>query len=121
MTQFILRPLPNKQVFKDAFLKEVRNVETQKEPHDDTKFLQAYNNFTKEMGFQNSWADATYKKFTTLKNHLLAFNKEITFSSLNEDGLNMFVAYLRDDADLRNSTIKKQIGFLKWFLRWANA
>lgn len=113
--------IPDKQTFKNAFLKEVRNIETEKEVSEETIFLQAYNTFTKEMGFQNSWTDATYKKFTTLKNHLLAFNKEIAFSSLNEDGLNMFVAHLRDDADLRNSTIKKQIGFLKWFLRWANA
>lgn len=113
--------LPDKQAFKDAFLKEVRNIETKKEISKESEFLQAYNTFTREIGFQNSWTDATYKKFTTLKNHLLAFNKEISFSALNEDGLNMFVAYLRDDADLRNSTIKKQIGFLKWFLRWANA
>lgn len=113
--------VPDKHMFKEAFLKEVRNIETHKDISKETAFLQAYNTFTKEMGFQNSWTDATYKKFTTLKNHLMGFNKEISFSLFNEEGLNQFVAYLRDDANLRNSTIKKQIGFLKWFLRWANA
>lgn len=57
--------LPDKQAFKDAFLKEVRNIETKKEISKESEFLQAYNTFTREMGFQNSWTDATYKKFTT--------------------------------------------------------
>lgn len=113
--------VPDKLTFKETFLKEVREIETQEKLSEETVFLKTYNTFTKEMGFQNSWTDATYKKFATLKNHLLAFNDKIAFSSLNEEGLNSFVAYLRDDVNLRNTTIKKQIGFLKWFLRWANA
>ncbi len=37
----------------------------------------------------------------------------------NERGLNDYVGYLRDVKEMRNSTIGKQLSFLKWFLRWA--
>ena len=37
----------------------------------------------------------------------------------NEFGLNEYVNFLRDKKDMRNSTIGKQMGFLKWFLRWS--
>ena len=33
--------------------------------------------------------------------------------------LNEYVNFLRDTKDMRNSTIGKQMGFLKWFLRWS--
>lgn len=39
---------------------------------------------------------------------------------MDESGLTEYVNYLRDKKDLRNSTIGKQIGFLKWFLRWSH-
>lgn len=110
---------PDKENFRLAFQEQIgRSV---KKEDARSEFMIAYDTFTKEMGFANSWTDATYKKFTTLKNHLTAYNTDISFTCLNEKGLNEFIAYLRDQADLRNSTIAKQIGFLKWFLRWATS
>lgn len=107
--------LPSKEEFRIEFSKLIgRTTEEEKE----STFWSIYDSFTKEMGFANTWTKATYQKFSTLKNHLIAYNSNLTFSSLDENGLNQFVAYLRDDADLRNSTVKKQISFLKWFLRW---
>ena len=32
---------------------------------------------------------------------------------------NDYVEFLRNKKDMRNSTIGKQIAFLKWFLRWS--
>lgn len=111
---------PTKEQFKNDFLKLVRGKEDIKKQGEDT-FWEIYNKFTREMGMQNSWSEATYKKFNTLKNHLQAYNDEVSLDKLDENGLSMFVAYLRDEAGLRNSTISKQLGFLKWFLRWATA
>ncbi len=111
---------PTKEQFKNDFLKIVRGKEDIKKQGEDT-FWELYNKFTREMGMQNSWSEATYKKFNTLKKHLQAYNDEISLDKLDENGLSMFVAYLRDEAVLRNSTISKQLGFLKWFLRWATA
>lgn len=89
--------------------------------------------FTEEMGRANDWTHATFEKFAAVKTHLMGFNPNITFADFTTIGLNEYVNYLRTvcvagkkykDKDtrvfgMRNSTIGKQIGFLKWFLRWA--
>ncbi len=75
--------------------------------------------FTEERGSLNQWRKATYQKFNTLKNHLKEFNPNITFNDFNEKGLTDYVNFLLVAKGFRNTTIKKQLGFLKWFLRWA--
>lgn len=75
--------------------------------------------FTKGMGETNNWSYRTLQKFTTLKGHLIAFNPSLMFDDLNEKGLAAFIAFLKDEKQMRNSTIGKNWGFLKWFLRWA--
>ena len=70
----------------------------------------------------NSWKDTTVEKFAGIKNHLTGFGAKQTdfsFDTFTKEGLNAYVTFLRDDKDMRNSTIQKQISFLKWFLRWA--
>lgn len=47
------------------------------------------------------------------------FRDGLTFDFFDEKGLNDYVTYLRDIKEMRNSTIGKQLSFLKWFLRWA--
>ena len=110
--------IPTKEEFKSLFIKEVRGV-CENDANEGGNIWSIFNNFTKETGFRNSWSAATYRKINTLKKHLMSFNNTISFEELTESGLNDFMAYLRDDIDLRNSTIKKQISFLKWFMRWA--
>ena len=50
------------------------------------------------------------------KNTLVMSNP---FDYFDEKGLNNYLLFLRDTKKMRNSTIIKQLGFLKWFLRWA--
>lgn len=76
--------------------------------------------FMSEMGNAHQWTKATYQKFAALKNHLITFAPDLSFDDLDEKGLTDFVNHLRDALDMRNSTIGKQLGFLKWFLRWAS-
>lgn len=47
------------------------------------------------------------------------FKAEPTFTCFDEEGLSNYVDFLRKTKDMRNSTIGKQLGFLKWFIRWA--
>lgn len=82
-------------------------------------FFDYFDEFTAEMGEQNDWTAATYTKFSTLKKHISDYSPGIDFYDLNEKGLTKFVEFLRNTLDMRNSTISKQLGFLKWFLRWA--
>ncbi len=81
--------------------------------------------FITEAGRINDWTTATVEKFEALKIHLQKFNPALTYEHLNEKGLLFFVEHLKKTpllakkVGMRNSTIKKQLGFLKWFLRWA--
>ena len=82
-------------------------------------FMDVFDEFVKECGTQNNWTDATYEKFAAVKNHLQKFDPHLTFEVLDESRLTDYVIYLRDTKELRNSSIGKQMGFLKWFLRWS--
>ena len=82
-------------------------------------FWEIYDEFTEENGRLNDWTKATFEKFAAQKNHLHDFNPNISFSDFTEDGLNDYIDFLCHQLEMRNSTISKQVGFLKWFLRWS--
>ena len=82
-------------------------------------FWEIYDEFTKECGRLNDWTPATFGKFNALKNHLLKFKKLNSFEYLTEKGLNDLVDFFRNKCNMLNSTIGKQLGYLKWFLKWA--
>lgn len=114
--------LTGRNLDKNALQSEyTRNFGKGSTPADEVAmtFVDVWGLFVEEMGTQNQWTKATYQKFDALKNHLTAWNAAITFDSLNEAGLTDFVGFLRDALEMRNTTIGKQISFLKWFLRWA--
>lgn len=106
-----------KSIFKTEFGKVSRNI-IDEEPEG---FYSCFDEFTKEMGKQNDWTPATHEKFHALKNHIQDFSEDVSFESFDEKGLTDFVEFLRNKLDMKNSTIGKQLGFLKWFLKWANA
>ena len=66
----------------------------------------------RDCGQKNDWTDSTYEKFAAVKNHLMNFRDGLTFDFFDEKG---HVTYLRDVKEMRNSTIGKQLSFLKWF------
>ena len=103
-------------------------------------FWDCFAQFCTEAGEKNAWTPATLEKMDALKVDLKAFRKDISFSSLTESALTEFVVYLRDTkklrtprkkkgdrknydhediTGLRNSTIEKKLGYLRWFLNWA--
>lgn len=105
-------------------LREVYNARTKKEePKEEIKiektFWDIYDEFTNENGKMNDWTMATYEKFAAQRNHLHDFKPRISFADFTEEGLNAYVDFLGNKLGMRNSTIGKQVGFLKWFLRWA--
>lgn len=82
--------------------------------------LECFDMFVTECGKKSDWTTSTYTKFASVRNHIAGFKKVLTFEDFDENGLTAYVSYLRDKLDMRNSTIGKQIGFLKWFLRWSD-
>ena len=112
--------MPTPEQIKEAFNALHKPTEEVK-PRKSTPnaFYKVFDEFVRDCGRQNDWTDSTYEKFAAVKNHLMNFRTGLTFDFFDEKGLNDYVTYLRDVKEMRNSTIGKQLSFLKWFLRWA--
>ena len=112
--------MPTPEQIKKAFNALHKPIEEVK-PRKSTPnaFYKVFDEFVRDCGRQNDWTDSTYEKFAAVKNHLMNFRDGLTFDFFDEKGLNDYVTYLRDIKEMRNSTIGKQLSFLKWFLRWA--
>ena len=112
--------MPTPEQIKEAFNALHKPIEEVK-PRKSTPnaFYKVFDDFVRDCGRQNDWTDSTYEKFAAVKNHLMNFRDGLTFDFFDEKGLNDYVTYLRDVKEMRNSTIGKQLSFLKWFLRWA--
>mgnify|MGYP002541907371 FL=1 len=111
--------MPSTQQLKDAFNLRIKNTDEESQEDVETSFWDVFDEFVKECGNQNNWTKSTYEKFAAVKSHLKEFKDDVAFEYFDESGLNEYVNFLRDEKDMRNSTIGKQIGFLKWFLRWS--
>ena len=95
---------------------ELASADTSNEP---SNFYEAFDDFVRVCGRQNDWTHSTFEKFAAVKNHLKNFHSELSFDFFDEEGLTEYVQYLREVREMRNSTIGKQLSFLKWFLRWS--
>ena len=99
-------------------------------------FFSRMEEFTKDAGKRNRWTPAVYEKFNALQNHIRSFKPKATFEDFNEEGLTDLIRYYEnvqvagkkysDGRDTRvfgmkNSTIKRQLGFIKMFLKWAES
>ena len=113
--------MPTPEQIKEAFNALHKPIEEEVKPRNSTPnaFYKVFDEFVRDCGRQNDWTDSTYEKFAAVKNHLMNFRDGLTFDFFDEKGLNDYVTYLRDVKEMRNSTIGKQLSFLKWFLRWA--
>lgn len=108
---------------------------TKNTPQTEISFFNRFDEFMAEMGKENDWTIATTNKFHSIKNHLLKFDPLLSFGKMDNNGLHKYVEFLRKiqiggkktkEKDtrlfgMRNSTIGKELGFVKWFLRWATA
>ena len=114
-----IMPIPEQ--IKEAFNALHKPIEEDIKPRKSTPnaFYKVFDDFVRDCGRLNDWTDSTYEKFAAVKNHLMNFRDGLTFDFFDEKGLNDYVTYLRDVKEMRNSTIGKQLSFLKWFLRWA--
>ena len=111
----VRRYQPNATDVKNAFAllfnaKKIRAI----------SFYGAFDEFVKTVGSENCWSEAAYKKFTTIKNHLQAFDKNLSFESLTADKLTKLTDHYRTKKDYRNTYIEKNLKFIRWFLRWAD-
>ena len=112
----------------------------EQKPKEPDMFV-VFDEFTRKCGEKNAWTIATFEKMSALRADLQNFGPKVKLSELNEDALTRFVGYLRDEkkvfpakkkknaeedeeekavqVGLNNTTIKKKLEYLTWFLRWA--
>ena len=101
---------------KDGTL-SVQQVDIKSEKAKSKSLWKCFDEFVKVNGKLNDWTPATHEKFAALRNHLTGFDKKLTFDKFDEEGISNFIDYLGKNG-MKNSTINKQLGFLRWFLRW---
>ncbi len=119
---------------------EPEKKKREQKPKEPDMFV-VFDEFTRKCGEKNAWSIATLKKMSALRADLHNFGPRVKLSELDEDTLTRFVGYLRDEkkvypaklkkgvkkdegekavqVGLNNTTIKKKIENLTWFLRWA--
>ena len=114
---------PTAEQLKEAFHNKRKNKQTEPEQgvveNPIAFFETAIDEFIKECGTTNSWGKVTYDKFRGARKHWKNFDENCSFDRIDENWLNDFLNYLRTVCNLKNSTIEKQISYVKWFLRWA--
>ncbi|SDE00799.1 site-specific integrase [Riemerella columbipharyngis] len=108
--------IPTVEEFREAF-----NVQIGRKKKDNNKlgFWEVFDEFMMEEGGSNQWTKSTFKKFLSIKNHLFNFDSELNIQAFSEERLNDYLIYLQQELEFKNSTILKNISFVKWFLRWA--
>lgn len=110
--------------------KRVPTPEELKQAFDDTfkrtkpkmiiePFFDIFDKFTRTMGQQNGWSEATYKRFDSLRILLWKYNSGLLLETLTEETMQDFVQSL-NKRELRNTTIAKTLSMMRWFLRWAS-
>ena len=119
---------------------EPEKKKREQKPKEPDMFV-VFDEFTRKCGEKNAWTIATFEKMSALKADLQNFGPKVKLSELDEDALTRFIGYLRDEkkvfpakkkkdteedeeekavqVGLNNTTIKKKLEYLTWFLRWA--
>lgn len=87
-------------------------------PSQDENLFKVFDIFTSEMGKKNQWTVSTHQKFNALRQHLKLYDAKLSFPTITENKVQGYVDYLLKKG-LRNTTIAKNLAFLRWFLRWA--
>lgn len=87
-------------------------------PSETDDLFKVFDIFVDTMSKRNSWTDSTHEKFHALRNHLKSFDAHLSFVTLTDAKLSKYVDYLLATG-MRNSTVLKNLGFVRWFIRWA--
>lgn len=111
--------IPTEEELRAEFNRLNGKIKEDKPQGDSKGFFEVFDEFTKTMGFMNSWTDETFVKFASIRNHLNNFDSELSFEKLSDYTLQLYTQHLLS-IPLRNTTISKNLSFVRWFLRWAH-
>ena len=113
--------IPTKQQVQERYEARLHGTVPQRpapEPKKERKpkepdFFKTYDMFLKECGEKNAWTDATLTEFVAYMRDSKKLRTPRKKKGDRED-------YDQEDlVGLKNSTIEKKLGYLRWFLNWA--
>lgn len=108
---------PSPEELENAFQSRMGGNPVQRKTR--SKFWEALDEFTATESVTNSWQATTIQKFRALGEHIKLWKEQPRFEDFDEKGLTSFLVSMLEKEDMVNSTIQKQVEYLKWFLRWA--
>lgn len=75
--------------------------------------------FIQDQRIANQWEYSTVKMMQTFQHHVAVFGQAKDLSFFDAAGIDRFVAYLRQEAELQEISVRKNYKNLIWFLNWA--
>ena len=66
------------------------------------------------------WTESSVQKYNTVKKHLMAFSKDITFTDWTENKLNEYVNFLGTELRMKDVSVQKEIKLFKLVLKKAH-
>ncbi len=127
--------IPSKTEFLQAYdelvREEIASERESMEMDNSNNIFPIYDRFINDGIASGRWSKGTLVKVRTIRRHLEAISPQMTFDDLNTNGVNMLIQHFNEhvimnrgnrhnrEKGLANSTIKKDIEFVKTFVRWA--
>lgn len=119
--------VPTKEEFMEEYTRLTTPViqEPEVETNEDKSIFPIFDLYINDNTKNGRWSESALKKNKTIRRHLYATSPTMTFEDLEDSGMSDFINHLSSIKDkegrtgLNNDTIKKDIGFVKAFVRWA--
>lgn len=110
--------IPDKTEFRNDV-----NIALGKKAGKDSELILAQNAFSMyvlDLANRKTLADATFAKLKSVKTILKEFDAQLKLTEITSDKLDVYVDYLINERKMRNTTIKKNISFIRSFLHYCD-
>ena len=108
--------IPDKKELRDTV-----NIVLGKSPGKSTEmmFLQnAFSTYIIDISNRKSFSEATFAKLRTVKNIFKQYDAKLTLNEITSEKLDDYVNFLITERKLQNTTIKKNLSFVRTFLSY---
>lgn len=90
-------------------------------PRELVKVQEAFGAYVLNLSNQKTLSDSTYAKLKTVKMILKEFDSELLLNDVTKEKLDEYVQHLITERGLQNTTIKKNLTFVKTFLKYCDS
>jgi site-specific recombinase XerD len=110
--------MPTQKEFSEAVSKALGR--TKARPKESLTVWEAYNRFIVDESRAKCWEPATLAKHNSLKRLLSDYDSELQISQFDAQKVGGYADFMLE-RDMKNTSVKRNISFLKTFLRWCEA